>query len=344
MWAQVGNAGGSRAGAMSEVQADAVEGGGAVEEEGKSKRMAQMIPSYSDVYTLGHKAMEPLWGRAVYLEEKIDGSQVSFRAGPEGLECRSKGACIHPEVPPDMFKGAVKTMVRLAPKLLPNHIYRGEVLSKPKHNALSYSRVPFGNVILFDVEAPDGSPMNPVDKHVEADRIELECVPVLASAVLDREGIMPLIDNLLKVCDSVLGGQKIEGVVIKPLPDCGLVWGPDKKLIIAKYVSERFKEVNRTNWKISNPQSGDILERLAVAFTTEARWEKAVQHLRDAGNLEGIPRDIGSLIPAVQADIEKEEREQILDVLWAWAWPHLRRQVIHGLPEWYKRKLASEGL
>ena len=70
-------------------------------------------------------------------------------------------------------------------------------------------------------------------------------------------------------------------------------------------------------------------------------WQKAVQHLQEAGELEGSPRDIGKLILEVPTDVEKEEVEEIKAILWAWAWPKVRRGLTRGLPEWYKEELLK---
>lgn len=58
--------------------------------------------------------------------------------------------------------------------------------------------------------------------------------------------------------------------------------------------------------------------------------------------VETSPRDIGPLLMEVAVDIEKECKDEILASLWSWAWPHLRRRVAHGLPEWYKERLLEQ--
>lgn len=57
---------------------------------------------------------------------------------------------------------------------------------------------------------------------------------------------------------------------------------------------------------------------------------------------EGSPRDIGALMKEIPADIEKECRDEILEALWEWAWPKIRRGVIRGVPEWYKELLLKQ--
>ena len=83
--------------------------------------------------------------------------------------------------------------------------------------------------------------------------------------------------------------------------------------------------------------AADLLEHLR----TKARWEKAVQHLAEAGVLEDSPRDIGKIIKEIPADIEKEMKSEISEVLWKHFWPQIRRGANAGVAEWYKERLAE---
>ena len=126
--------------------------------------------------------------------------------------------------------------------------------------------------------------------------------------------------DLLKTV-SILGGQTIEGVVAKRYD----MYGQDKKVLMAKFVSEAFKEVHAANWKNENPTQNDILMRLGMEYGTQTRWDK----------------DIGLLFKEVWPDIEKECEDDIKAKLYAWAAPHLKRLVTRGLAEYYKEKLLT---
>lgn len=106
--------------------------------------------------------------------------------------------------------------------------------------------------------------------------------------------------------------------------------------LLLKFVSEAFKEIHQKEWKGSNPTQNDVVQSLIAGLRTPARWGKAVQHLKEAGKIEGSPRDIGLLVKETQEDIERECAELIKDELYKWAMPHIRRGVVAGLPEWYK--------
>jgi RNA ligase-like protein len=306
--------------------------------------------SYPSIYNLGHRAVRSLLDYPHVVEEKVDGSQFSFGyfevidteldTDPVWeLRIRSKGAVMVPEAPEKMFAKAVESVKARIDKLHPNWTYRAEYLQKPKHNTLAYDRVPEGNLIIFDVSTGDQQWLLPAAKKFEANRIGLECVPVLNLDVDDlklRNVTLDLLRAYLDGTKSILGGQLIEGVVIKPLVE---LYGVDKKTLMGKFVSERFKEAHKVEWKETNPQSGDILTKLEQAYKHEGRWLKAVQHLQEAGKLQDAPQDIPSLIAEVQKDLGKEEEEAIKQILWKWAWPKISRASIKGLPEWYKERL-----
>jgi hypothetical protein len=137
--------------------------------------------------------------------------------------------------------------------------------------------------------------------------------------------------------ESILGGSKIEGVVLKNYAQ----FGGDKKVLMGKYVSESFKEVHKKEWGENNPKQGDIVIRLITMFKTDARWSKSVQHLFERGELENSPRDIGKLLIEVKSDIKKECTEEIKDTLYSWAIDAILRGACDGLPEWYKGRLLE---
>ncbi len=297
-----------------------------------------MINSYPSIYNMGHAAIVDLLKEPVIVEEKVDGSQFSFGLHYETgeLQIRSKGAMIHPDAPEGMFEEGVKTAKALAPLLTKGWTYRGEYLKKPKHNTLCYERIPVQNFILFDVNTGMETYLSPSEKEHEADRLGLECVPQLFYGKIDT------IDQFRAFLEtvSVLGGQKIEGVVIKPANYA--MFGKDKKCLMGKFVSEAFKETHSKEWTKENPSGSDFLGELGMKYTTQARWMKGVQHLTEAGKLEGDPRDIGALLKEIPTDIEKECEEEIKAELWKWAWPKLRRMTTRGLPEWYKEQLLKK--
>ena len=293
-----------------------------------------MIPSYPQVYALGHKAIAELLSEPCLVQEKVDGSQFSFSADDRGiLHCRSRGAEIILDAP-GMFAAAVHTAMALEERLPRGWFYRGEFLAKPKHNTLAYTRVPVGGVVLFDISTGPGAYLPSLELAAEGERLGLEVVPNLGT--LQPHATPGSLLGFLER-ESFLGGTKIEGVVVKNYRRFGIEGHP----LFGKYVSEAFKEKHQRAQKDANAR-GDIIHQLSEVYRTDARWDKAVQHLRELGVLEDDPRDIGKLIHEIVRDVELECTAEIQEALWAWAWPKLKRTLTAGFPEHYKRDLLEK--
>jgi RNA ligase-like protein len=302
-----------------------------------SEKILTSWTSYPQIFNLGHRAVRDLLTVEVNVEEKVDGSQFSFcRTYDDELLVRSKGATMYVDAPEKMFSKIVEYVKSIKDKLVPGWTYRGEYLQKPKHNALCYERIPTNNFILFDINTADQEFAPYSVKHFEASRLGFETVPLLYSGKIDNiEAFREFLDNI-----SILGGQKIEGVVIKP-KEYNL-YGPDKKVLFGKFVSEAFKEVHKASWGESNPKQNDILEILGNNYRNQARWNKAIMHLKEAGKIEDSPKDIGFLIKEIPADIKKECEEEIKEALFKWAWPQVARKSVAGFPEFYKEELLKK--
>lgn len=294
-----------------------------------------MITSYSSIYALGHRAARDIFQSPVVVEEKVDGSQIGFKRVGDEVVIRSKGAEIHVGNVPKLFQPSVNAILAVKDVLVPGWTYRGEAFCKPKHNALAYDRVPTNHIMLFDVDRGFEDYMPYADKKAEAERLGFECIPLLCEwqpGEASPEKCMELLNRY-----SVLGGQRIEGFVVK----CYGMFGPDKKTLMAKYVSEGFKEVHQKNFRKDGDKK-DVLETLADAYKTEARWNKAIAHLRESGQLTESPKDIGPLMREVAEDVERECKAEIQERLFDWAWKVLSRRITAGLPDWYKKQLVAE--
>jgi hypothetical protein len=290
------------------------------------------LHSYPKIFAIGHRAVSDLFNEDVLVEEKVDGSQFSFAKVNGEIKMRSHGAEVFAEAA-GMFKAAATAVKELAPRLHDGWTYRGEYLSKPKHNVLCYSRVPKFNIILFDINTGDEVYLSREEKEDEAERIGMEIVPLMYQGkVMNPEQVYGFLER-----ESILGGVKVEGVVAKNYARFGM----DKKVLMGKYVSEKFKETHSKEWKASNPALNDVIDRIVATLRSEARWQKAVAHLKEEGKLEGSPRDIGLLIQAAQKDIKDEEADFIQQKLYEYALPRIVRASTAGLPEWYKKSLLE---
>lgn len=289
--------------------------------------------SYPKIYALGHPAIRELFSDPVVVQEKVDGSQFSFGSFGGQLRVKSKGAELFFESPQKMFTEALEMVKSKAGLLKDGWTYRGEYLQKSKHNVMAYPRIPKDHVILFDTNTDAEAYLSPEQVREEADRLGLECVEThkheVISNVEDLAALMAL--------PSGLGGPR-EGLVFKNYAR----FGADKKVLMGKMVSEQFKEVHQGEWRKNNPTAKDTVEMIGVSLRTPARWHKSIQRLRELGQIEDSPRDIGLLIKEIRKDVVEECREDIKDRLYKFAIEDILRVVNAGFPQWYKDELAKK--
>ena len=148
---------------------------------------------------------------------------------------------------------------------------------------------------------------------------------------------MDQLDALLDT-DSALGAVKVEGLVIKAR-DRTDKYG---HVLMAKHVSPQFREVAERKKPKGAGMPPCIMDEIGSELRTEARWDKAIQHLRDDGCLSCTPRDIGALFRECSRDIEEEESEYIKQRLYQWARKGILKRATNGLAQHYKKRLADQ--
>jgi len=292
------------------------------------------ISPYPKVYNLGHKAIEDLFKDKVTVEEKIDGSQFSFGLLPDEnglytLRCRSHSQQIDMDNIPKMFIKAVETAKILIPKLTPGWIYRCEYLEKPHHNILTYDRVPKHHLIIFDIEKGDQDFLNWNDRITIAEGLGLESVSVFSYGKLDSyEGMKSYLEKI-----SCLGGEQIEGLVFKNHHRFGI----DGKVLIGKHVREFYREQHQREFKV---QGKHVVQKIGESLCTEARWFKAIQHLKEQNKITNSPKDIGPLLREISTDIFEECGDDIKEALFKAYWKMISKFATKGFSKFYKNLLA----
>jgi hypothetical protein len=168
----------------------------------------------------------------------------------------------------------------------------------------------------------------------QAGMMGIDAIPELyRGTVASMDALKPLLET-----KSYLGGQTVEGIVIKNYHEL-LALGGRTYPVFCKWVNAAFKERNAANWaKESNKGK---LEAYLDSFSAEGRWAKAAQHLREQGLLIDAPQDIGPLMKEIQRDVEEEEAENIKRDLYRMYIGEIKRHATHGAAEWYKTRLAS---
>lgn len=293
------------------------------------------IPAFPKIFHLGDRSVARLFDDDVEITEKVDGSQFAFGWLDDRLQCRSKGAIINPDIPPNLFAPAVAYVQSIKDRLPKDIVFWGETLCKPKHNSLGYERVPTNHIALFGYKDFQGM----TDPNYErlkawAGQLGLDVVPLLYDGKIESHTQL----NEFLDRDSFLGKVKLEGIVVKRWVPTE-IYGAEQPCMAMKLVSDRFKEIHSKNPDFMKGKSKWI--DFCEAFRTEARWEKAIIHLKEEGLLEDSPRDIGKIIPEVNRDITEECKELIKEKLWQFFGKEVFREATKGFPEWYKNRLVS---
>jgi hypothetical protein len=240
------------------------------------------IRNYSSVENIWNPQAQRLLGHRVYVQEKLDGSQFAFsRDG-----ARSKRCHLDPLNPPDLFQPAMSWL--FAQDLPWDLVFYGEAIARPKHNALTYGRAPGQGFVVFDIEQwnPNGQQWEWVYPEICQSICERLGMPYVVPFC--RDLVIESWDSLKEFLgrESMLGGP-IEGVVVKPYDRAGLLCPHSGRPILVKVVREEFRERNEMNQrklKSSQTASG-LLDQLLDAYQCDARFEKAVQRLRDEGKI-----------------------------------------------------------
>lgn len=300
-----------------------------------------MKMKYPKIIHFGEEITEFFKDGQLHIEEKIDGSQFRIWVDGDTIECGSKGIDWSEERPVDkMFQKVVDIAEETFKGAgLKDTMIFGEYVAKPKHNTMFYERVPEKFLIIFDV-CVKGKFLCWGDKAIFASSFGFETVPRLWLGN-GKDLDMKVIENLLET-DSILGREKVEGLVFKNYNKMWQDGYQAGKLIMLKYVKEEFKERNKKAWRGSTKKG--LIEVIIEELRTEARWDKAIQHLRDKGELTNSPKDIGNLMKELASDLELEESEQIKKRLLDFFLKEIRKGVIKGFPEYYKKKILEESL
>lgn len=322
------------------------------------------IRKYPEIYNLGHRALSHLFDNEIEISEKFDGSQFRifldketiFEVGTkntEGLELfKSRIEMTKSKNKHDMFDIAVEQAEKLKPELqdiINEYNLNGittyiEYLQQKHHNVLTYNRVPQNNFYLFGTTywTDDIVKNLKTDFLIKlANRLDIEAVNVLYQGKIDNQ------DELKKLLEteSILGGTKIEGIVIKNyqksypidlLSTEQYVGFP----LAGKLVREEYKEVQRGEW--SKQKKINNIEGITETYLTDARFLKSIQHLRDENKLEFEKRDLAILIPEVLKDLLSEEKEHIDKIVLNKFYEEFRRRLSNFVVRHYNDYLLNE--
>ena len=301
------------------------------------------IQSFPKIFHIGENMIQNLFKGEVEITEKIDGSQFDFGITKDGeIVMRSHGQELTNTDIPKMFKKAARQVERIGSFLQEigtrDMYFYCEYLEKPHHNTLTYLRIPNNNLYLFGIYKGGCWVSDPEILCEWADKIEIERPNVLyIGSIKNPEELEKYLET-----DSILGNTKVEGIVVKNYNEPSMRGSFFIPISMGKYVSEKFKEKHDKNWKENKTIKGNI-ELFIASFRTEARWQKAIQHLKENNELENAPKDISKLMKEIDRDIKEEELENIKDVLLRIYLPDIQRKAKAGFAEYYKKQLFERG-
>lgn len=288
------------------------------------------MKAFPKIYTFGDAHVRHILDGDVVVVEKIDGSQWGFGIVDGKPFYRSKGRQVYREVADKMFYPALETSERILSSLNQDIQFYAETLHRPKHNLLAYERVPLNNLYLFAVQV-DGEFLPISDVHSWATKLEIEPPNILFQGKLkDSSHARSFLTT------SCLGGVQMEGVVITNYNAPTVVKGwVVNTITTAKVVTERFKE------RHGKKSSKQTVQSFIESFRTEARWHKAVQHLKESGVLQEALQDIGPAMKEIALDIRAEDEDYIKKNLYNLFIRDIIREALAGFPEWYKEVLDN---
>lgn len=289
---------------------------------------------YPKVLALGSYGTERALLGPVFLQEKVDGSQFRFWTDlANEIHFGSHRREIHRGENIGMFKEAIEYVDSIAGPIKdfgPSTFYFCEYLRKPKMNCIKYAKTPTNYLVIFDAYK-EYHWANRAMLCELADRFNIDVIPELkfGNSSVDE------IKELFKA-DSYLGGDKIEGVVIKNYTEDIMVGGQLRPLF-AKCVRPEFKEQNSGE----HVKERATLEDFLGGFRSDARWEKAIQCFLEEGKLTNSPKDIGPLIMQIHKDISEEEKDNIGHYLYRHFIQQVLRRATAGFADWYKDRLVA---
>ena len=310
-----------------------------------------IIRKYPKIKNLGDKILKNLFDDNVEISEKIDGSQFRiyldkneiFEVGTKNTEgyelSKSRIELTKEHGKHDMFDIAIEQAERLKSELqniINEYNLEGittyvEYLRQKHHNGLNYNRIPKNHFYLFGTTYWTDDNI----KNLETDyllklakRLNIEPINLL------YEGKIFFPKDLKKILEinSVLGGTKIEGIVIKNYNKTYPIdfVSTEKYLgfpLAGKLVRDEFKEVQKESW--NKQKKVDSIEGIAETYLTEQRFLKSINHLRDENKLTFEKKDLAILIPEFLNDLLEEEEE------------HINKIVLNKFYEQFRRRLSS---
>ena len=279
-----------------------------------------------------------------YIQEKIDGSQLTFCFVDNKLEFFNKGKIV--KNGNKYFNKAIIMLSEMSHLLSHELIYHGEVVQKCKHSTITYERTPEFYVIIYDIQDSNGKYFHYRDIISECTRIGFEYCQVLYDNGIEKSDKSPIVISQQLISDiengnikSCLGGTP-EGVVIKHhnfIDVNGVSHATKLKMTTTKFREEiGLKQHNTKN------SENNFIEILGKNYNVEARFVKAVYRMRDQELLcDDKDENIQKIIMELDNDFEKENMEIVKNYLWSEYHDEIIKESKKNFVNWYLRNESN---
>jgi hypothetical protein len=297
-----------------------------------------MNVKYPKIINLGDPLLKDLFNGEVYIEEKVDGSQFRVWFDENGVMFSgSKGVDYSDERQPDkMFLQAIENAKKHFEDIKPlGFFFVFEYIKTKCHNTLNYDRTPKDFLVVLDIfDGKNNRWLRYGEKKLTAEQYGFECIPLLKQGVIETQKDF---EDLLKTT-SFLGGQTVEGVVIKNYSQFHTLPYMLGMPVFGKWVREEFRELNKQNW---DKEKESIEDKILRNFQTTPIYEKAFIHLKEKGELVYQLKDMAKLFPEVETDFLTEAETVVKEMLWNDMKKTLSKRITKDLVVWYKNKLLE---
>jgi hypothetical protein len=276
-----------------------------------SEELVQMEQiKYSKIHRHGTKYTRNILGNKITIQEKIDGSNMSFRVDKYGnLRVFSRNRELEES---NNLSGAYEwAHVNIDPEQLnPHHIYYGEWTAPHKIKYLDKYHHSFYLFDVYNHQHDSYEPLNTIK--LEAMSLGVPLTPILYDGPFLSDEHIESHVGMSGLTESGLGG---EGIVVKSYDAVD----SHGKQPFVKYVSDYFKEVKHK--KTTDKKKSGSVDEVVEACITEARVEKQIHKMVESGvigsdyditDMGAILKNMGS---SIYDDIIEEELHMILQAI-----------------------------
>ena len=287
--------------------------------------------------------------KVYYVQEKIDGMQfrASFNTDTNEIVYGSHNVIFDETMKTsEKWALAVKS-VNNAFSLIKNKISFNEMtlfmeyLPKIRTNKIKYERIPYNNLVLFDVVFTHGDKIVWVGpKEIVQYALEMELEPIKTFKIYTDEPTDEKLENLMETAVSALGNIKPEGFVVK---SAYYSYYPDvdrTEPYAYKWVRDSFKEYKPNDWKNKLPENeNDAIMKL---LNKEAVIDKAIMRAEESGELKGNMTDMKFIIKSLMKEFEDEYDNYLKDKIYnLYRWK-IVKSITDDLAYIYKRRVMAQ--